>query len=194
MKKLFEGLEQGDLKRLVHSELHIDEFKSKLGDDADVCVISFKVSGKEPARDLVNFIEKGYDWVIDADVSSGEMDDGDYIVFVEGDRDGKIAERIVEMMHDIMNATEQKTKEWRVRYRNNREDHALDLESLRSLIPSSPEAYIQRFPEKDDEEKNHDKEHSDKLDKLKTAAGVKVNTKAPKNEYTEGLRIAAGIR
>ena len=29
----------GDLKRLVHDELHIDEYKSKMGDDADVCVI-----------------------------------------------------------------------------------------------------------------------------------------------------------
>ena len=31
------------------------------------------------------------------------------------------------------------------------------------------------------------------MDKLKTAAGVKVDTKAPKNDFTESLRIAAGI-
>jgi len=195
MTRLFEGLEQGDLKRLVHNELHIDEFKSKLGDDQDVVVISFKVAGKEPAQDLVNFIEKGYDWVIDADVSSGEMDDGDYIVFIECDRDEKIAERVVEMMSDIMNTTEQKASEWRVRYHTGHEDHELSLDSLRALIPSSPEAYREKFPEKDDEEaKDDDKEHSDDLDKLKSAAGVKVKTKAPKNEFTESLRIAAGIR
>ncbi len=194
MRKLFEGLEQGDLKRLVHSELHIDEFKSKLGDDQDVVVISFKVAGKEPAQDLVNFIEKGYDWVIDADVSSGEMDDGDYIVFIEGDRDEKIAGRILEMMEDIMNTTEQETDEWRVRYHTGQEDHELSLDSLRALIPSSPEAYREKFPEKDEEGEDDDKEHSNELDKLKSAAGVKVNTKAPKNEFTESLRIAAGIR
>ena len=34
--QLNENLEGGDLKRLVHDELHIDEFKSKMGDDADV--------------------------------------------------------------------------------------------------------------------------------------------------------------
>jgi translation initiation factor IF-2 len=194
MTRLFEGLEQGDLKRLVHSELHIDEFKSKLGDDQDVVVISFKVAGKEPAQDLVNFIEKGYDWVIDADVSSGEMDDGDYIVFIEGDRDEKIASRVLEMMEDIMNTTEQKTDEWRVRYHTGQEDHELSLDSLRALIPSSPEAYREKFPEKDNEGEDDDKEHSNELDKLKSAAGVKVNTKAPKNEFTESLRIAAGIR
>jgi translation initiation factor IF-2 len=189
MTRLFEGLERGDLKRLVHSELHIDEFKSKLGDDQDMVVISFKVAGKEPAQDLVNFIEKGYDWVVDADVSSGEMDDGDYIVFIEGDRDEKIAERIVEMMSDIMNITEQEIDEWRVRYYTSQEDHELSLDSLRALIPSSPEAYRQKFPEKDEEQ-----EDDGEIDKLKSAAGVKTDKKAPKNEFTESLRIAAGIR
>ena len=33
-----EGLEANDLKRLVHNELHIDEFKSKMGRDEDVVV------------------------------------------------------------------------------------------------------------------------------------------------------------
>jgi hypothetical protein len=32
------------------------------------------------------------------------------------------------------------------------------------------------------------------IDKLKAIAGVKVTTKAPKNEYTESLRAMAGIR
>ena len=78
-----EGLEHGDLKRLVHPDVHVDEFKSKMGDDADIVVVSFKVASKEPALDLVNFIEKGYDFVLDADLSSGELDDGEYLVFVE---------------------------------------------------------------------------------------------------------------
>ena len=75
---LKEGLEKGDLARLVHNELHIDEYKSKMGNDEDMVVVSFKVGGKDPAIDLVNFIEKGYDWVVDADTSAGEMEDGDY--------------------------------------------------------------------------------------------------------------------
>ena len=96
------GLEAGNLRKLIHPELHIDEFKSKLGDDDEICVISFKVNGKEPAQDLVNFIEKGYDWVVDADVSSGEMDDGDYIVFLEINRDRELPENVMDMMEDIM--------------------------------------------------------------------------------------------
>ena len=178
--KLFEGLEQGDLKRLVHTEMHIDEFKSKLGRDEDVCVVSFKVTGKEPANDLVNFIEKGYQWVIDADVSSGEMDDGDYIVFVECERDKDTPLNIVKMMRDVMNVTGQKLSDWRVRYYKDTTDHELTVESLTELIPTSPEAYAKRYGKGE-------------IDKLKTAAGIKVDTKAPKNDATESLRIAAGI-
>ena len=96
------GLEAGNLRKLIHPELHIDEFKSKLGDDDEICVISFKVTGKEPAQDLVNFIEKGYSWVVDADVSSGEMDDGDYIVFLEIDRNRELPKNVMDMMEDIM--------------------------------------------------------------------------------------------
>ena len=70
---LFEGLEKDDLARLIHPELHVDEFKSKLGDDQDVVVLSFKVDAKEPANDLVAFVEKGYDWVVDAEYCTGRV-------------------------------------------------------------------------------------------------------------------------
>ena len=178
---LLEGLERGDLKRLVHHELHIDEFKSKLGDDCDVIVLSFKLDSKEPADDLVAFIEKGYEWILDADVSSGEMEDGSYIVFVELDRNDESADNIINLMSDLMNLTEQKIEDWRARYYKARKELPLSLESLKTLIPASPEAYKRKYGQ-------------DKIDQLKSAAGVKVTTKAPKNDFTESLKLAAGIR
>lgn len=179
--RLNEGLELGDLRRIVHPELHVDEFKSKLGDDCDVIVLSLKLDSKEPANDLVGFIEKGYDWVLDADVSSGEMDDGSYIVFIELERSEDAAENIISLMTDLMNLTDQDLEDWRVRYYKSHKETTLTLESLQQLIPTSPEAYEKLYGNVD-------------LDKLKNAAGVKVDTKAPKNEFTESLRIAAGIR
>ena len=180
MIRLREGLEQGDLKRLVHTEMHVDDFKSKLGRDEDVVVISLKVTGKEPATDIVNFVEKGYEWVIDADVSSGEMDDGDYIVFIECDREPTVASNVMSMMKDLMNLTEQDISEWTVRYRNGRE-RPLTEETLEDLIPKTPSEYKQQFGHQE-------------IDKLKATAGVEVTTKAPKNDMTESLRIAAGIK
>ena len=195
-KLLRENLEMGDLTRLVHSELHIDEYKSKMGTDADVCVVSFKVSGKEPSADLVSFIEKGYDFVLDADVSSGEKEGGDYLVFVELERTDKLPEQILEIMEDIMNLTDQKIEEWRVRYYKSTSDNELTQESLANIVPLTSEAYDAKYG-KDDEEEIIDAEPEDitkDLDAMRSAAGVPVTTTAPKNEYTESLRIAAGIK
>lgn len=184
---LRENLEYGDLKRLIHPELHLDEYKSKMGDDSDVCVVSFKVSGKEPSADLVSFIEKGYDWVLDADVSSGEKEGGDYLVFVELQRTPELPAQIMEIMNDLVNLTEQSIEEWRVRYYKSTTDHELSEESLREIIILSPEEYARKY------DTEQDSEDID-LDALKTAAGVDVDTTAPKNEYTESLRVAAGIK
>lgn len=175
-----EGLEQNDLRRLVNDDLHIDEFKSKLGKDQDIVVLSFKVKGKEPATDLVNFIEKGYDWVVDADVSSGELSDGDYLVFVECDRNNDVPEQIMILLSDLENITDISPDNWFVRYKNIGSKEPVTLDNLKNLIPLTSAEYDQRFGTKE-------------LDKLKSVAGVKVNTKAPKNDFTESLRIAAGI-
>jgi hypothetical protein len=198
------GLEAGNLRKLIHPELHIDEFKSKLGDDAEICVISFKVNGKEPAQDLVNFIEKGYSWVVDADVSSGEMDDGDYIVFLEIDRNRELPENVMAMMEDIMRLTEQDLSDWRVRYHSNTTDHELTLEDLAEMVPLSPEEYDAKYGNDDQEDLESDApaeepevmgpELQESLNKLRAVAGVQVTHKAPKNDFTEALRIAAGIR
>ena len=194
-KLLRENLEMGDLARLVHDELHIDEYKSKMGTDADVCVVSFKVSGKEPSADLVSFIEKGYDFVLDADVSSGEKEGGDYLVFVELERTDKLPEQIIEIMEDIMNLTEQKIEEWRVRYYKSATDNELTQESLANIIPLTPEAYDAKYGDEDEEvDATEPEDITQDLDAMKAAAGVPVTTTAPKNEYTESLRIAAGLK
>ncbi len=181
--KLTEGLERGDLARLVHNEMHIDEYKSKMGNDEDMVVVSFKIGGKDPAIDLVNFIEKGYDWVLDADTSAGEMDDGDYVVFVEIERTPKVPAQIMEMMSDLVHLTENEINEWRVRYYKDQKDHELTVDNLKSMIPSTPVDYARRIGK-----------DTETLDKLKAQAGVKITTKAPVNDFTESLRIAAGLR
>jgi hypothetical protein len=178
-----ENLEQGDLKRLVTPSIHIDEYKSKMGDDADVCVVSFKISGKEPGADLVSFIEKGYDWVLDADISSGEKEGGDYLIFVEIQRTPELPAQIYLMVDDITNLTDTDISEWTVMYQKTNKEQELSKQGLAAIIPLTPELYQRKY-HKDQKE----------LDQLKTAAGVNVDTTAPKNEFTESLRIAAGLK
>jgi hypothetical protein len=180
LSNINEGLEANDLKRLVHNELHIDEYKSKMGKDEDVVVISFKIKGREPALDLVNFIEKGYDWVIDADLSAGELDDGDFIVFVECDREPSFPENAIQMLEDIMRLTDQKLSDWRLLTRSSPQEHELTTDNIQMLVPLTTEDYLRRYGNK-------------ALDEMRVAAGVNVNTKAPKNNHTQSLRSLAGI-
>jgi len=57
-RNLTEGLRSGDLKEFVSEVFTVDQFKSKMGEDSDIVVISFRVREKHPAMDLVEFIEK----------------------------------------------------------------------------------------------------------------------------------------
>ena len=84
--RLSENLHAEDLRDLVKKVFEIDSFKSKIGEDEDVCVLSFSVDDKEAAEDLENFIEMGYSFVLDSDVTPGETDEGTFRVYVEIER------------------------------------------------------------------------------------------------------------
>ena len=178
--KLVEGLEQGDLLRLVHNEVHIDEYKSKMGRDEDIIVTSFKVRGSEPALDLVNFLEKGYEWVLDADVSSGEMSDGDFIVFIESDRTNGYPEQLEELLKDLENLTDYKMSDWRIQFRSDPTEFDFSIDNIKNNLPLNIVSYRQKYGSKE-------------LDEMRTAAGLPVETKAPKNDHTQSLRSLAGI-
>jgi len=182
-QQLHEGLEPGDLARLVDTEVGVDEYKSKIGTDEEIVVVSFSVQGKDPALDLVSFIEKSYDWVLDSDLSSGELEDGSYIVFVELDRNSEVAANLVQMFADLVPLTGIDIQDWTIQYHKPSRRGTANIESLENLIPNSPDAYrrLQRKQQVD-------------IDQLKNAAGVEVNTQAPKNDFTESLRIASGMR
>jgi len=181
-QQLSEGLEAGDLAHLIDTDVTVDEYKSKMGSDEEICVLTFKVQGKDPARDLVSFIEKSYDWVLDADTSSGELDDGTYLVFVEIDREADMIDNIMTMFNDLEPLTSIALSEWHMVNMKPKRKVRLDTDSLRSVIHTSPSEY-----------RNFHRNLNDDIDKLKLRAGLKIETRAPKNEYTDSLRRAAGI-
>jgi len=183
IENVFEGLEHGDLNKMIHDEIHIDEYKSKMGDDEDIIVTSFKVASLEAAEDLVNFIEKGYEWVLDADASSGELEDGSYVTFVESERSKKFVNNFLDLLKDLENLTDINSNQWRIRYQKIPGEFTADKEKLMKVIPLTIEDY-----------QNFISNRTRELDQIKTAAGIDVNTKAPKNEFTESIRIAAGLR
>ena len=66
---------------------------------------------------------------------------------------------------------------------------------MANIIPLTPEEYSAKYDKEDEEVDSTEPEDITKdLDAMKAAAGVPVTTTAPVNEYTESLRIAAGIK
>lgn len=179
---LREGLERGDLNRgLVEKTVQVDRFKSKIGRDEDVVVANFLVNDKQAARDLMGFMERGYDFVIDSDLSPGENNDGQYEVFVEFDRNENVLENLVKIIQDVCNLTENQDEDWTFTYRNQFENvMPLTVEALASVVPTDPSVYLERYQDKE-------------IDKIKDLAGIPTKSKAPKTEDLNTLRSQAGI-
>lgn len=137
-QQLNEGLRPGDLVDLIEPTFHVDKFRSKMGEDRDVCVISFSVKDRLPAKDMMEFIEKGYQFVLDADISSGEDMDGGYTVFVELERQADLHNNIKEIIEGLKRLT--KIEEWGFKYHKNFETHELD-ENLEKIIPNNANEY-----------------------------------------------------
>jgi hypothetical protein len=143
--QLNEGLRPLDLKNLIKPIFEVDTFRSKMGEDDDVCVVSFTVKDRNPAKDLMEFIEKGYNFVLDADVSAGENNNGEYAVFVEIARTPRLSENIRELTLGIKRLSG--IDDWKFRYYKSDKEHDADENSLRSIIPETSESYKRKMNE-----------------------------------------------
>lgn len=144
-RNIFEGLRSGDLENYVSEVFSVDRYKSKMGEDADVLVLSFKVKEKYPAIDLMEFVEKGYDFILDADMSSGEENDGQYQVFVEIERTPKLEEQLSELLGGISQLC--KINEWKFKYQKSNKLVSFSRESISEQIPLTPEKYASKVLE-----------------------------------------------
>jgi len=138
-QQLNEELLAGDLKMLVDNIFEIDSYKSKMGSDKDIVVVSFTVEQNEPADDLVNFIERGYGFVLDADKTPGELDNGKYKVFVEMERNRHVPENIMELLDGVGKLCE--IDNFKFRYYKSFNSIDVSAEALEEAIPISKEDY-----------------------------------------------------
>ena len=134
-----EALRTSDLRSLVKDVFEVDNYKSKIGNDRDICVLTFIVDSKDPAEDLENFIEMGYDFVLDAECTSGEMDDGKYRVFVEIERSKHLAKQLEELIDGVSKLTD--IQDFRFRYHKEFKSLPATLEHFEDKIPNDPDNY-----------------------------------------------------
>jgi hypothetical protein len=132
------GLKHGDLRMTISDHVEIDRYKAKMGTDEDVCVVNFQVESREAGQDLVNFLESGYEWVLDAAVSPGTNRHGKYMVFVEMERNNAVRENIGFMLTEVSKIAD--LEEWKMRYSKSSLSKDVTEETLEE-IPNSSESY-----------------------------------------------------
>jgi len=174
---LCEALEYKDLEGQIKPTLHIDEFASKMGDDDDIIVASFFVRSQQAAKDLMNWFEKGYDWVMDADVSPGEIAPGRYLVYIEMRRRSSAGARLADAIQDLETLTELKPEDWVMHY----EDQTVPFtkETFDRLVPLSPKEYRAR--------------RESGLNEMRAAAGIDTVPVYERDRDIRQLQAAAGI-
>ena len=140
--QLNEGLRSGDLENYISEIFTVDRYKSKMGEDTDIIVLGFRVKEKYPAIDLMEFIEKGYNFILDADMSAGEENDGQYQVFVEIERTPQLSNQLKELLGGVGQLCN--CKEWRFRYQQDANSIEFNEETMTKHIPMTSEDYTQR--------------------------------------------------
>ena len=175
---LFESLEFKDLEGQMKPTIHVDEFSSKMGDDDDIIVVSFFLRDEQAAKDLMSWFEKGYDFVLDADRSPGEIKPNRYLVYVELRRRSTAGGNVEQLLDDLNTLTEYNKDDWTMHYRG--KEIPFSREAFESTVPMTPRAYRERY-EKD-------------LNEMRAAAGVPTKRIYDQEDKAlQAIQSAAGI-
>jgi hypothetical protein len=176
-QQLNEGLGYKDLEGIMKPTIHIDEFSSKMGEDSDVIVVSFFVRDRQAAKDLTSWFEKGYDFVLDADTSPGEIKPNRYLVYLEMRRRNAAPKQIEEILGDLGTLTEYEPNDWVMVYKKRR--HEWSPETFAELVPLTPNEYRERT--------------EGELNEMRVAAGIATKDVYRRDAGMRAIQAAAGI-
>lgn len=178
LRQLSEALQYKDLEGMMKSTVHVDEFSAKMGDDDDIIVISFFVRDKAAAKDLMNWFEKGYDFVLDADKSPGEIKPGRFLVYVELRRRSTAPGNVERLLSDLGTLTEYEPEDWTLHYDGKHVPWS--EEAFAQLVPCTPDAYR--------------KTHEGDLNEMRVAAGLETKKIHEIKPDVAALQAMAGLR
>ena len=136
---LNEGLDYHDLEGQMIPTVTVDEYAAHMGNDSEIVTLAFTIKSEAAGNDLVDWFERGYDFVLDAQVSEGEVKPGQYLVFVEMNRRRSVPKRIIELLDDLETLTSIPAKDWTIIV--DEEEHSPEEEVLKQVITISPHDY-----------------------------------------------------
>lgn len=141
MRNITEGMRAGDLADLVLPLISVDEYESKIDDDA--IAIGFYVHDRDAANDLNRFIQKSAATLLGTDVSPAPDQHGYYLVFVEFLNDARVSKNINAIIEEISSLVE--ITKWKMRVRGSDE-----------LVPFSKKVLDKHFSMLRNDDKDHD--------------------------------------
>jgi hypothetical protein len=177
------ALDYMDLEGQLHDKITIDEYAAKMGKDSDIVTLTFTTNSKLAAKDLVTWFERGYDFVLDASVSDGEIEPGKWLVFVEMDRRSKVPNRIITLLEDLETLSGIEVDDWTVEIDG--EEYEASEETLKEKMILNPNEY--KSLKGDEEETESD------LNEMRLRAGINVKTDYVEDEYIKNLKAIAGM-
>lgn len=178
-KILNESLDYLDMEGQLEPRITIDEYAAKMGKDSEIVTIAFTVNSEEVGNDLVDWLERGYDFVLDAQVSDGEITSGKYLVFVEMRRRLKTPERIIEILNDLETLTGWDASDWTVEIDD--EEYDADENIIKQLVTLSPHDY-------------RENEEDAELNEMRTIANLPVVKENPSMDQTlRDFKTIAGL-
>ena len=152
----------GEMVNLVNPKISIDQYKPKIGEANETVVVAFECMLEGAATDLSNLIETDIVSHLDVDVSQGPNDNGNYMVFVEFERNNKLHKSIMEIINTVSKVTE--INEWSYDYYKGESTKELNESNLGETVLDNPEQYVLKYSQAD--ETNED------LDRVKQLAGL----------------------
>lgn len=173
------ALDYMDLEDQLKDTITVDEYAAKMGKDSDIVTVTFTTHSKLAAQDLVTWFERGYDFVLDASVSDGEIEPGKWLVFVEMDRRSKVPNRICKLLSDLETLTGLKLSDWTVEIDG--ENIEADEEQIRENMILNPNEYKEL------------KDVDEKLNEFRELAGLDTKTVYVEDEYIKNLKAIAGM-
>jgi len=135
------SLKNGDLKGTIQNSVSIDEFEPKAGETKDVIVVAFYLTDEDPAQDLNTFIQRGFIDTLDVDVSPSTDEDGNYLVFVEMERNDTFPNKFQALLQDIENVTGD--MDWKIKtYLTDDREFEFNDPELYNYVITDPESYV----------------------------------------------------
>jgi hypothetical protein len=137
--RLNEGLDYKDMVGQLEPLVSVDDYAAKMGPDNEIVTLSFIIKSKLAGEDLVLWLEKGYEFVLDASLSEGELSPGKWVVFAEMKRRSKVPERIIQILTDLETLTDIPVKQWKVQIDD--KEYSAKEEIIKEKIILNPNVY-----------------------------------------------------